>query len=449
MGPGTSLAVDFYLSTENGKTRVRLVQSAFGASEGWDDLFDGIKTGSTYFLQNLRVYIEKHLGRVRRLISDRIEVDTPRQKFWRHLLADAGGSSSVARVPEGGRFNRAEALGVRDRARGGGGADRGPGAGPAHPRATDAMLFIELEGKSDKLHVGDWFSVYDEAQAKVVETPAKRALRDRPVPPQVAATGRIAMPSPCTNAFLVDVPPLGPNVARANAVRRSPMVVKRWLRVIVVPLAVTAAGCSLDKPNRSRRIPGPPPRQPIRRSCSEPPRQVPVPRRVPLRHRPRRTPSAGPCALPALNPVSPVCTSDPGHLLGAVEAAIKAVTQKRPALFDFADKSCDDCYKVLDVGGTTPQSRRSSQRAASARSRMKRRSAPRTATDRASSSTSCSPRITSGGVRACIGGSATPRSSEGRSSSRPIDACHGTQLVPGDDRRSTRAAAPSKPRESG
>ena len=75
MGPGTSLALDYYLSTENGKTRVRLVQSAFGASEGWDDLFEGIETGWTYFLQNLRIYLEKHQGRTRRMISERIEVD--------------------------------------------------------------------------------------------------------------------------------------------------------------------------------------------------------------------------------------------------------------------------------------------------------------------------------------------------------------------------------------
>ena len=46
-------------STENGKTRVRLLQSAFGASEGWDDLFDGAETGWTYFLQNLRIDLEK------------------------------------------------------------------------------------------------------------------------------------------------------------------------------------------------------------------------------------------------------------------------------------------------------------------------------------------------------------------------------------------------------
>ena len=58
MGEGTSLALDLHLSTENGKTRVRLVQSAFGASGGWDDLFDGIDTGWRYFLLNLRIYLE-------------------------------------------------------------------------------------------------------------------------------------------------------------------------------------------------------------------------------------------------------------------------------------------------------------------------------------------------------------------------------------------------------
>ena len=51
MGPGTSMAVDYCLSTENGKTRVRLVQSAFGASDGWDDLCDGMKTGDSIELK--------------------------------------------------------------------------------------------------------------------------------------------------------------------------------------------------------------------------------------------------------------------------------------------------------------------------------------------------------------------------------------------------------------
>ena len=53
----------------------------------------------------------------------------------------------------------------------------GQGLGLRIPELTDALLFIELEGKSDKFHVGYWFSVYDDAQAKALEAPAKRAFR--------------------------------------------------------------------------------------------------------------------------------------------------------------------------------------------------------------------------------------------------------------------------------
>ena len=78
---------------------------------------------------------------------------------------------------EGGRFDRAQALGARDRPRGGGGADRGQGLGLRIAELTDALLFVELEGKGDKFHVGYWLSVYDEAQARAPDTPSKRAFR--------------------------------------------------------------------------------------------------------------------------------------------------------------------------------------------------------------------------------------------------------------------------------
>ena len=178
MGPGTSLALDYYLSTENGKTRVRLVQSAFGASEGWDDLFDGIETGWTYFLQNLRIYLEKHLGRTRRLISERIEVDMPRQKFWRHLLSDAAGfvigGTGAVKAGDWIELKISEPATVRAVVEV---QIEGQGLGLRIAELTDALLFVELEGKGDKFHVGYWFSVYDEAQAKALETPAKHAFR--------------------------------------------------------------------------------------------------------------------------------------------------------------------------------------------------------------------------------------------------------------------------------
>jgi len=74
MGPGVTLTTDFHLDAAGGKTRIRLVQSGFGEFEGWDDFFESTKTGWTYFLYNLRLYLETHQGRTRRLISERIPV---------------------------------------------------------------------------------------------------------------------------------------------------------------------------------------------------------------------------------------------------------------------------------------------------------------------------------------------------------------------------------------
>ncbi len=178
MGEGTSLALDFHLSTENGKTRVRLVQSAFGASDGWDDLFDGIKTGWIYFLQNLRIYLERLQGRTRRMITERTQVEMPRLNFWRHLLSDSGGlvvgGTGTAKLGDSIQLKLSEPASVRAVVEM---VVEGQGIGLRIPELGDALLFIELEGKKDKFHVGYWFSVYDEAKAKALEAPAKSAFQ--------------------------------------------------------------------------------------------------------------------------------------------------------------------------------------------------------------------------------------------------------------------------------
>lgn len=177
-GPGTSMTVDYFLSTEKGNTRVRFVQSAFGASEAWDDLFDGTETGWTYFLYNLRVYLEKHLGRVRRMISDRIPVDMPRQEFWRHLLSGAAGfvvgGSGVVKVGDWVELKLSEPATVRAVVEV---VVEGHGLGLRIAELSDALLFIELEGTSDQFHVGYWLSVYDEDQARKLDSPARKAFR--------------------------------------------------------------------------------------------------------------------------------------------------------------------------------------------------------------------------------------------------------------------------------
>lgn len=178
MGPGTTLATDFHLEVAGGKTRIRLVQSGFGESEGWDDFFEGTKTGWTYFLYNLRLYLETHQGRTRRMISERLTVKAPRDVAWKHIASAVTGVAPSA----------ANGLQAGDRVRVA--FDGGPTANGVVelvvagnavairlPDLTDSVLFIELEGGApESFHTGWWLSVYDAGRAKELEAPAKRTF---------------------------------------------------------------------------------------------------------------------------------------------------------------------------------------------------------------------------------------------------------------------------------
>ena len=80
-------------------------------------------------------------------------------------MADPAKASAVSAGTEPGKQVHPEVL------------VEGKGLGVRIPELTDALLFVELEGKKDKFHVGYWLSVYDEAQAKALEAPAKRAFQ--------------------------------------------------------------------------------------------------------------------------------------------------------------------------------------------------------------------------------------------------------------------------------
>jgi uncharacterized protein YndB with AHSA1/START domain len=178
LGPGTVIAMDFHLEADGGKTRVRLVQSGFGESEGWDDFFEGTETGWAYFLYNLRLYVERHLGRNRQMISERLEVRTPRDTAWRHIVSAATGVSPdrAGAIKPGDRAqfeldgtHSARAvveLAIAERA-----------LALRLPDLEDSVLFIELEGGRESFHVGWWLSVYDAGHAKELAAPAKQAFR--------------------------------------------------------------------------------------------------------------------------------------------------------------------------------------------------------------------------------------------------------------------------------
>ena len=174
MGEGTAMACEWTLEARGGKTRLTLVQSAFGESEGWDDLFAGMEMGWTYFLYHLRTYLEEMAGQKRHMISSRFPV-TGRDAAWRKLLSPegglvAGGKGSVARgdrvqVKLGERTAKANVdLAVPGRIL----ALRMP--------EDDAILFLEFEGTSDDFHVGAWLSVHDAAKAERMKGDAMRTL---------------------------------------------------------------------------------------------------------------------------------------------------------------------------------------------------------------------------------------------------------------------------------
>ncbi|HUQ29021.1 MAG TPA: SRPBCC domain-containing protein [Usitatibacter sp.] len=160
MGPGTKLVTDWYIETQAGKTRLRLVQSGFGEFDGWADFFDGTEAGWKYFLYNLRQYLERHRGKTRRMISRRIPAGIPRADAWRKAL------QHMNLKLDGAPLEAVKELEIEGRA-----------LGARIPALGDALLMIELEGCTpDSYHIGVWLSVYDASMAQRIQEPAERAF---------------------------------------------------------------------------------------------------------------------------------------------------------------------------------------------------------------------------------------------------------------------------------
>ena len=84
------LFIDFLLEGEGGSTTLRLVQSGFGPEADFDDEYDGISRGWPVELQSLRLYVERHAGRVRDLAWAATSIDTPADLAWQQLTGEQG-----------------------------------------------------------------------------------------------------------------------------------------------------------------------------------------------------------------------------------------------------------------------------------------------------------------------------------------------------------------------
>jgi uncharacterized protein YndB with AHSA1/START domain len=88
--PGEPYAIDWYLESEGGTTRVRMVASGFGEGADWDYEYDGTYHGWDSFHATLKHYLENHRGKVANNVVIYAMLDVPPEEAWNRLLSARG-----------------------------------------------------------------------------------------------------------------------------------------------------------------------------------------------------------------------------------------------------------------------------------------------------------------------------------------------------------------------
>jgi hypothetical protein len=112
------------------------------------------------------------------------------------------------------------------------------------------------------------------------------------------------------------------------------------------PTGPSETSTSSTSPGLSSPVLGSAPTAPSPTPSSDP--DAPEPTPSPTSGNP--APTAGSCSLPPSNPASVTCTDESPRLVAEVEAALDAVTERYPELFDFNDTKCETCYFIKDTG---------------------------------------------------------------------------------------------------
>jgi uncharacterized protein YndB with AHSA1/START domain len=151
------VALEYEIEGRGGRSVLRLTHSGFSADAEWDQFIDSITAGWTYFLRNLKHYLERHRGVARNLIKWRRPLTVAAAEAWR-MLADPSAlgfaglqpgtrmtSPLFSDVPAGGEVWMVRA--------------------PYNFACTieslnDAILFIEMEPGGEVEHCGVWLSTY-------------------------------------------------------------------------------------------------------------------------------------------------------------------------------------------------------------------------------------------------------------------------------------------------
>ncbi len=166
--PTPPLAMEWTITAEGGRTVVRLVHSGFGSGTQWDDMYDALTDGWTYFLRNLEHYVERHFGTPREMAWTRRRTEVPASAVWTRLIGPDGLRLTSDGMELGG------AAGTVER------ATPGRHLWGTFPTLGDAILFVEFEGHGEQYNLGIWLSTYGLAPSEVARLRgAVDALADR------------------------------------------------------------------------------------------------------------------------------------------------------------------------------------------------------------------------------------------------------------------------------
>lgn len=160
-GAPPPLVCDWYIATEKGKTVVRGVHSGFGSNPDWDAMYDGMKAGWTFFMRNLRHYVERHLGTPRDMVYARRKTTVAAATVWERLTSAAGLAIVGDRMRFAGTDGHVEY------------AKPGQRLWGTLAGLNDSLLFVEFEGGGDSYNVGLWLSTYGLPAARVEKLQAE------------------------------------------------------------------------------------------------------------------------------------------------------------------------------------------------------------------------------------------------------------------------------------
>lgn len=165
-GRPVEVAVDFYIEGREGSTVLRLVQSGLSAEADWDEMYDALHDGWSYFLFNLAFSFEHHRGEPRRLAWKRAPTALPRDEIWNRLTRASlivDGDTDTGVHIDHPRPTRVVS------------ARKGYHFAATLPDMDQSVFFVELEGKT----TGFWLSTYGGDEARTAELQASLDERIR------------------------------------------------------------------------------------------------------------------------------------------------------------------------------------------------------------------------------------------------------------------------------